>query len=132
MVEHLLIGLLAAILVCGAQMIHLNTVHIPDFLIHAILKSQHRGEISRYCISGPDIRCSDPVKRKPTGFDYIQHLQAVFAVGNAGYVLGAIVDHAILPHCSAIALAMPGKVFERSFLVFFPDVCHWSFTFTFL
>lgn len=61
MVEHLLIGSLAAILVHGAQMLHFDVVHIPDFLIHPFLECHHRRQIRRDRIRSPDIRGGDPV-----------------------------------------------------------------------
>ena len=70
MVEHLLIGLLAAILVCGAQMLNLNAVHIPDPLIHAVFEFLHRWEICRDGIRGPNVRCGNPVKGQPTGSEF--------------------------------------------------------------
>jgi hypothetical protein len=80
MVEHLLIGFLGTVFVHGTKVLHLNAVHIPDPLIHAVFEFLHGREIGRDGVRCPDIRCSDPVKWQPSGFDYIQHLQAVFAV----------------------------------------------------
>lgn len=93
MVEHLLIGLLRAVLIHGAQMLHFDVVHLPDPLIHPFLESHHRRQVCRDCIRGPYIRGSDPVKREASRLDNVQHLQAVLAVGNTGYVLCVSVRH---------------------------------------
>lgn len=93
MVEHLLIGPLGAVLIEGAQVFHLNAVHIPDPLVHPGFEFLHRRQIGGNGIRGPNIGGRDPVQwQAPASYD-LQHFQTVLAVGNTGYVLGAINDH---------------------------------------
>jgi hypothetical protein len=93
MVEHLLIGSLAAILVPGAQMLHFDAVQLPDPLIHPVFECHHRRQIGRYRICGPHICGCDSVKRQSPGLDDLQHFERVLAIRDPGYVLGAVIDH---------------------------------------
>lgn len=88
MIEHLLIGLLAAVLVPGTQVLHIHPVQIPDPLIHPSLELFHGWQVGGYGVRCPYIGGGDPVQRQIPGKDHIQHLQTVLAVGNPCYVFG--------------------------------------------
>jgi hypothetical protein len=88
MIEHLLIGLLAAVFIPGAQVLHIHPVQVPDPLVHPGLELLHGRQICGNGIRCPDIGGGDPVKRQIPGENHIQHLEAVLAVGNTGYVFG--------------------------------------------
>ena len=88
MVEHLLIGALGAVLVPGAQMLHIYPVQIPDPLVHPGLEFLHGRQVGGNGIRCPHIGGGDPVQRQIPGEDHIQHLEAVLAVGDPRYVFG--------------------------------------------
>jgi hypothetical protein len=86
MVEHLLIGSLAAVLVPGAQMLHFDAVQFPDPLIHPSLECIHGVEIGGNGVGSPHIGCGDPVQRRPPAVDHLKHLQTVLAIGNSSHI----------------------------------------------